>query len=70
MAKAYDKEFLVNVYLSKFMTGLPNIDVNLLCELEDNANTFYDKVGKDKFREYSSVTPEAIRTYNANYLST
>lgn len=62
MAKAYDKDFLVSVYLSRFI----NIDINKLCELEDNANKFYDKVGKDEFRKYASVDAEAIRTYNAS----
>lgn len=62
MAKAYDKDFLVAVYLSRFT----NIDINKLCELEDNANRLYDKVGKDEFRKYASVDAEAIRTYNAS----
>lgn len=65
MAKAYDKELLVNVYISRFMVGLPHLDVNVICELEDNAKKLYDRVGKDKFREYASVTPEEIRRYNA-----
>lgn len=63
MAKAYDKELLVNVYLSRFILGLPDMDVNKLCELEDNANKLYDKVGKDEFRKYADVTPARIKSF-------
>ena len=65
MAKSYDKDFLVTVYLSRFINGLPNLDVNNLCVLEANANKLYDKVGKERFRDYASVTPEEIRKFNA-----
>lgn len=30
---------------------------------EDVLSAQYDRQGKDKFREYASVTPEAIRVY-------
>ncbi len=64
MAKAYDKELLVNVYMSRFMT-IENADIDVLVEVEQNANNFYDKVGKEEFRKWASVTAEEIRKYNA-----
>jgi len=60
MAKAYDKDFLVAAYLSRF-----DIDVNVLSVLEENAIKLYDKVGKDEFRKYASLDAEAIRQYKA-----
>lgn len=62
MAKAYDKEFLVNVYIHRFI-NCPHITVDTLCKLEENANALYDRVGKIEFRKYASVTPEAIKEY-------
>lgn len=55
----YTKEFLVSVYLSRFYMGK---DISVL---EANANTFYDKVGRDEFRKWASVDAKAIKEYYA-----
>ena len=60
MAKAYTKEFLVEVYMSRFI-NLPSATVESLCTLEENAIKLYDRVGKDEFRKYADLTPERIR---------
>lgn len=57
----YSKEFLIDVYMYRFLKA--GIDPKSLDVLEANANKFYDKVGRDTFRLYASVTPEAIREY-------
>ncbi len=57
----YSKELIVNTYLHRFVAG--GMDINVVEKLEALANTHYDKVGRDKFREHASVTPEAIREY-------
>lgn len=62
MAKAYDKEFLVSVYMDRFIKT-KSIPIETLCELEENANKLFDRVGKDSFRTYAEVTPETIRSY-------
>jgi len=61
MAAAYSKELLVNTYLHKYRS-LPPRTVEKLSLL---ANKLYDEVGRDKFRVYASVTPEAIREYKS-----
>lgn len=60
MARAYTKEFLVSVYLSRFI----GIDLDRLTLLETNANKLYDRVGKDEFRKYASVDAAAIKAAN------
>lgn len=62
MAKAYDKDFLVAVYMAKFLK-MPNIAIDTLCKLEENASALYDRVGKTEFRTYASITAETIREY-------
>jgi hypothetical protein len=64
MAVSYDKEFLVDVYMSKYIRS-DVIDIDSLVVLEENAIKFYDKVGKEEFRKWASVTAEAIREYRA-----
>lgn len=60
MAQSYSKEFLVAAYLHKF---LPVCTIEQLLELEHNADKFYDKVGRDKFRQYASLDADAIKQY-------
>lgn len=60
----YSKELLVNVFVDRFIQA--NCTVEQVEEMERIANRFYDEVGRDKFRTYAQVTPEAIRNYNAN----
>lgn len=64
MAKAYDKDFLVAVYMARFLK-MPNIAIETLCTLEENATKLYDKVGKTEFRKYADITPERIREYGS-----
>jgi hypothetical protein len=59
MAQAYNKEFLVSAFLSRYYS-LPTEKFE---ELEKMANNFYDEVGKDKFRLYGSLDAEAIRKF-------
>lgn len=58
----YTKEFLVSAFMSRYIS-LPDIDQ--LVRLEEMANTFYDKVGKDTFRVYASLDAQAIKDYKA-----
>lgn len=55
----YTKEFLVSAFLSRYYT-LPS---EKFFELETMADTFYDKVGRDKFRVYASLDADALKTY-------
>lgn len=59
---AYTKEFLVDAYVHRFMFN-KHITVDQLCELEQNANKFYDEVGRDKFRVYASLDADALKQY-------
>lgn len=59
---AYTKEFLIDAYMSRFIK-CSLISIEKLVELEEMADRFYDKVGRDKFRTYASLDAEAIRTY-------
>ena len=56
MAKAYTKEFLVNAFLSRYVS-LPDDKFEALQLMAD---AFYDSAGKEKFRVYCSLTPEAL----------
>ena len=62
MAQAYNKEFLVSAYISRF---LPHCSIEQLVALEQNALSFYDSVGRDKFRQYASLDADAIKQYKA-----
>jgi hypothetical protein len=59
---AYTKEFLVDAFMSRFLT-CSLISIEKLVELEDMANRFYDEVGREKFRTYCSLDAEAIKVY-------
>jgi hypothetical protein len=59
MAAAYSKELLISAYLHRFR----NLSVETTQKLEKLAIDLYDKVGRDEFRVYGSVTPQAIRDY-------
>jgi flagellum-specific peptidoglycan hydrolase FlgJ len=58
MAKAYTKEDIVGAFLMRFIKA--GLDIT---NLEIMANNFYDKVGKEKFRTYSSVDAQAMKDY-------
>lgn len=55
----YTKEFLVSAFLSRYVT-LPEDKFESLATMADS---FYDKVGRDKFRVYCSLDADAIKTY-------
>ena len=58
MAKAYTKDDIVGAFLMRFIkVGLD------ITNLEIMANSFYDEVGKDKFRSYGSVTADTMKEY-------
>jgi hypothetical protein len=61
---AYGKDFLVEVYMSRFVK-MPSITIEDLCKLKENATALYDRVGKTEFRKYADVTPERIKNYVA-----
>jgi hypothetical protein len=61
MAVAYTKELLVNVFLYRYR----NLSQDKIDSLRILADTFYDSAGRDKFRVYACVTPEAIREYKS-----
>jgi uncharacterized protein (DUF924 family) len=62
MARGYDRQFLIDAYMSRFIK-LPYLAIEALCELEENAEKLYDRVGKDEFRTYASLDAEAIRKF-------
>ncbi len=55
----YTKEFLVSAFLERFI-NLPTKDYEAA---EKQANEFYDKAGRDKFRVYCSLDAAALRRY-------
>ena len=59
MAAAYTQEFLVNVFLHRYR----NLSKDKVDHLRDIANKFYLESGRDKFRVFACVTPEAVREY-------
>lgn len=59
MPAGYSKEFLVNAALHRFKClGEANV-----AELRVMFEPFYDKVGKDAFRKYTSLDADAIKKY-------
>ena len=61
MAKAYSKEFLIDVYLSRF--DEVSLSYSQFNAPKQNAEKLYDKVGKTEWRKYADVTPERIQQY-------
>jgi hypothetical protein len=57
----YTKEFIIDAFMSRY-TLLPKDKFDSLYAM---ANSFYDEVGKDKFRVYASLDADAIRVYKA-----
>jgi hypothetical protein len=60
----YTKEFLVAAFMSRYIK-CSLISIEQLESLEKIANNTYDKYGRDKFREYASLTADRIREYKA-----
>lgn len=61
----YTKQYLIDVYLDRFIR-CSLVKVDEMLALEKQANEFYDRVGREKFRTYATVTADAIREYEAN----
>ncbi len=61
----YSKEFLVDAFMHRFIM-CPLIEIEALEKLEQMANSFFDSVGRDKFRVYCSLDADAIKEYRKN----
>ena len=59
----YDKEFLVEAALSRFEL----LDIEKIEGLRTMFDKFYDEVGKDRFRIYTSLSAEAIKKYKEKW---
>jgi len=60
----YTKEFLVDAFMSRYV-ACNALTIEQLEHQEKLAVDLYDRVGKDKFREYASLNAEAIKLYKA-----
>jgi len=58
----YTKEFLIDAFMSRYMS-CTLLTIEQLERLEELATTFYDSVGKEKFRTYASIDATAIKQY-------
>ena len=58
----YTKEFLVDAFVYRFRC----LSVEELLVIEARANSFFDEVGKDKFRTYCSLDAAALRDYKTS----
>jgi hypothetical protein len=56
---AYTQEFLVNVFLHRYRS----LSQDKIDNLRNLANKCFLESGRDKFRVYACVTPEAVRNY-------
>ncbi len=54
----YTKDFLVQAFLSRYVS----LSADKFVSLEKMADSFYDEVGRDKFRIYCSLDADAIKT--------
>lgn len=58
MATAYSKDFLVSAFMFRYCEA--NVDTR---RMEQDAYKLYDRVGKDKFREYASLDAAEVQRY-------
>lgn len=66
----YSKEYLVAAFLGRYIS----LDASKFSDLEDMANSFYDTcvlelgntAGRKKFRDYCSLTAEALREFETS----
>ena len=56
----YSREFLIDAFMSRYLKACT---IEQLENLEKLACDLYDRVGRDKFRDYASLSAEAIREY-------
>lgn len=59
----YTKDFLISVYLSRYYS-LPEKNFE---SLEKLVESFYDEVGRDKFRYWCALDAEKIQKYKLEY---
>ena len=63
MARAYTKEFLVNAFLSRYIS----LGATAVADLRLLAEKHFDNVGKDKFRTSASLDSEAIKKFQLEH---
>lgn len=56
----YSKQFLIDAFMSRY---IQHISIEKLESLEQMAIDLYDRVGRDKFRDYASLSADAIKQY-------
>ena len=60
----YTKEFLIAAFMSRYLQ-CALISIEQLENLEKMAHELYNRVGKDKFRDYASLDASAIKLYKS-----
>ena len=60
----YTKEFLIAAFMSRYIQ-CSLLSIEQLEQLEQLATECYDKFGRDKFRDYASLSADAIKQYKA-----
>jgi len=60
----YTKEFLIAAFMSRYLK-CTLLSIEQLERMEQMAVELYDRVGKDKFRDYASLDAQAIKLYKA-----
>lgn len=60
----YTKEFLIAAFMHRYLQ-CSLLSIEQLEHLEQLASECYDKFGRDKFRDYASLTPDKIKEYKA-----
>lgn len=60
----YTKEFLIAAFMSRYIR-CSLLSIEQLEQLEQLASDCYDKFGRDKFRDYASLSADAIKQYKA-----
>lgn len=58
MATAYSKDFLIAAFMFRYCEA--NVDT---LRMQNDAEALYDRVGKDKFREYASLDAAEVARY-------
>lgn len=66
MALAYDKDFLIEAFCSRYKEILDNSPEESRFNYMVMVADFYDKVGKDKFRVWASLDADAIKVFKAS----
>ena len=60
----YTKEFLISAFMHRYIQ-CSLLSIEQLEKLEQLASDCYDKFGRDKFRDYASLSADAIKQYKA-----